>query len=327
MKSILFDSEGATNLNKLVQAQIAPHLFIICNYNPNTFYLLSDDAKFNQGVLNLYKFSIDTSLINKISQIDSDLWGVMRNKHGKELSELKGYLDTISLLRSFLAHNNNNNEIISRAESWARKVIHKKDFETIGDYTVALKELENIGRNLFTVVDSIIKCMVKEYPKKDLQAILEDYIVRFYESNDKLIKEVLCSTYQLQRNCRGDVKENLLANWCREMYVGAREKKINNLKQFLVKAKGDSAQKIQALIEQTEKEIDEIQAKVADKFCRGNKSNLCSYDYLNYYCYDFGNKCWTKLPEIIKRNYTMLPEDMVQYIVAEDFNNVQIVEV
>lgn len=324
MNNVLFDSEGATKLNKLVQVQIAPHLFLICNYNPATFTLLSDDARFNQGVLNLYKFSIDTSLINKISRIDLDLGGVTRQKHNREWSELRDYLDTISILRTFFAHNNNNNEIISRAESWVRKVIHKNDFETLDDYKMALKELEKIGQNLFNVVECIVNCMVNDYPKEKLQTILEDYILQFYESNDKLIKEVLCSTYQLQGNYRGNVKENLLANWCREMYVGSREKRVSNLEQFLVKAKGDSARKIQALIEQTEKEIDDIQTKVANQYYGGNKSHLRSYDYLNYYCYDFGNKCLAKLPEIKKRNYTMLPEDMVQYIVAEDFNNVQV---
>lgn len=125
MRSILFSSDGADDLNRLVQRGIAKHLFVVCNYNAGSFPAINADAKFLQGVLNLYKFTVDAGLIGKLSQIDDDLGCVIKNKYKNDFRELKKCLDTIGSLRTYIAHNNDRNETVKWAESWMIQVVHK----------------------------------------------------------------------------------------------------------------------------------------------------------------------------------------------------------
>lgn len=326
MKSLLFDIEGADKLNRLVQFQIASHLFIVCNYNPTTFNLLSEDARFQQGILNLYKFAIDTSLIHKIRRIDEELGRVVWQKNKNDFIELSKHIETISVLRTYIAHNNNNNETVSKAEAWIRKVIHKNKFELIDDYKVAFKELEKIGIELYDSTDRIIRNFAKEYTKEKVGSVFQKYIILFYESNDKIIREAIRSEYRILVNHQGSIKDGLLADWCQRMYVGNREKQISFLSSYLPSVKGDTKMKIENKIEQIRNEIEEIQLAIAKQYCNGDKTLLRSYDYLNYYCTNFGIKCQERLPEVIKNKLTMLPQDMVQFIVCEDFKGVPVTE-
>ena len=68
--NILWSSEESVRLNKKIQDNIAKHLFLTCNYEIGPLQqVISEDAKYLTAVLNLYKFLIDSSIINKLDSL------------------------------------------------------------------------------------------------------------------------------------------------------------------------------------------------------------------------------------------------------------------
>lgn len=327
MENVLFDSKSADKLNSFVQSRIAPHLFVVCNYNPNAFDAISVDAKFLQGVANLYKFTIDTSIINKINNIDHELGGVLWKKSRQSFSGLKNSIEIISQLRTFAFHNNDHNMTIDIAESWMIRTIHKKQFETINDYTLALRELERIGDKIYTLVMDILNMMVKEYSRNDLREQFQRQIMLFYEKDqNRLVKEELRATYKAQAASYGMIPDKILAAWCQKLYIGEYETKIANLSSYLAKTKGAQRKKIEIAIEQTQKSIINIKEPIANrsKKCDGDIRKLSIFDYMDFYFDSVIDKCYKKIPSLSKYKLTMLPQDMIQYIISEDFKAVSI---
>lgn len=325
MENVLFDSNCADKLNRLIQSRIAPHLFIICNYNPNIFDVFSEDAKFLQGITNLYKFTIDTSLINKINYIDRTLGGNLWRKNNKRLKELNNYLETISYLRTFSSHNNDHNMTITMVESWMIQNIHKKRFETIDDYKLAVKELERIGDKTYVVVTDILNSMIKEYPRNKLIDIFQDQILVLYRAGKyQLFKEELRAAYVAHSTTHSLVKDNTLALWCQKVYIGKQEEKIGFYSGYLKSTTGKKRKNIEEIIQRLNDEIVKTQKSIAQKSndCKGNIARLRSYDYMNYYFEDRLDQCIKELPNIRKKNLTMLPQDMIQYIISKDFISV-----
>lgn len=333
MGKILFDPQGANALNKFVQSKVAPHLFIVCNYHPDVFNLFSDDARFIQGILNLYKFSIDTSLINRIGQIDRKLGGIIHRKYKKSMSELEKCLETISYLRTFAAHNNDHNDKIDKTEAWLIHIIHKKQFDTIEDYSKALKELDRLGDKTYAVVTDILNYMVKEYSKEDLCKVLQGYILSFYNSresnpNTSLFKEELRAAYRARTRSGGIIQDRSLGIWCRNKYLKDLEEKINLFNSYLPILKGDPKRKVVESIAQIQNDIYKIESQVANKSnrCRGDVTKLNAFDFLDFYRKTSVDNCTKILPDLLRQNLTMLPQDMFQYIIINDFDSVPLEE-
>ena len=322
MENVLFDFQGANRLNKLVQTKIAPHLFLVCNYNPNAFMLISEDAKFIQGVANLYKFAIDSSLIKRIKRIDYELGGKINKKYRSYISSLEKDLETINYLRTFAFHNNNDNEIMDKTEAWLISVIQKKQFETANDYEKAVNTLKSLGDNLYRNVIKILEQMVKEYDHEKLVNEFQNEIVLFYKDNDRIVKDELRNVYKSVVNSRGIVNDRALANWCQKLYIGQNKDKIDYLSAFIPRSKGDQKEKLNEKISQLQSEIDKTQEQVINLF--GKRGSVGNFDYLNFYCYSIEEKCNIFLLDIQKRRMTMLPQDMIQLIISEDFKSVPI---
>lgn len=333
MVKILFDPQGANALNKLIQSKVAPHLFIVCNYHPDVFSMFSDDARFILGVLNLYKFSIDTSLINRLGQIDKKLGGNVRRKYRNSLSELEKCLETVSYLRTFAAHNNDHNDKIDKTEAWLIHIIHKKQFETIEDYSEALKELNRLGERIYNTVTEILNHMCKEYSKGELCEIFQDYILNFYSvmeenTNTSLFKEELRAAYRARSQTRGVIQDRSLGLWCKNKYLKALEDRQDILSSCVPRLKGDQKRQVVESINQIKDEIDKIERQVANNSnrCKGDVAKLSVLDFLDFYRRDSVDNCTKVLPNILKEKLTMLPQDMFQYIIMNDFGSVPLDE-
>lgn len=305
MVKILFDPQGANALNKLIQSKVAPHLFIVCNYHPDVFNMLSDDARFIQGILNLYKFSIDTSLINRIGQIDKKLGGNVRKKFGNSLSDLDKCLEIVSYLRTYVAHNNDHNDKIDKTEAWLIHIIHKKQFETLEDYSSALKELDRLGERIYNTVTDILNHMCTEYSKEELCEVFQEYILSFYSamegnSNTSLFKEELRAAYRARSQSRGVIHDRSLGIWCKNKYLKALEERHNLLSGYVPRLKGDQKRKVVESISQIENEIDKIERQVANnsKRCKGDVAKLNVFDFLDFYRRDSIDNCTKILPDI-----------------------------
>ena len=325
MENVLFDSNSADKLNKYVQSKIAPHLFVVCNYNPNTFDAISADAKFLQGIANLYKFTIDTSIINKINNIDYELGGIIWRKKKQSVNGLKNHIELISQLRTYAFHNNDHNIIIDITEEWLIRTIHKKKFETINDYTLALRELERMGDKTYSLVMDILNEMLKVYSRDDLREKFQNQIILFYaKDQNRLFKEELRATYKARVASHGNVSDKMLAAWCQKMYVGEYEEKINTFSSYLAKTKGAQRKKIEMAIEQYNTSINSIKKAIANHSnkCKGDIGKLSIFDYMDFYLDGIIDKCKREIPNLSKYKLTMLPQDIIQHIISEDFKTV-----
>lgn len=326
MKNILFDDEGAIFLNQLIQEKVAGHLFVVCNYNPVAFEPINDDARFLQGISNLYKFAIDCSLINRLKRIDDSLGGICSKNNRRDFNNYKKCLDDINALRTYTDHNNFHNEFIVQVELWIQKVTKKKKLESMRDYTLALRELENLAEKTFDLSRTIINALVNTYPKDDLQNAFQDEIVYFYKNNTRIIENELKQLYRSQMACPEIVKNGFIADWCLKKYCGQYEETIRKLSAFREYSEGKDIQKIETAIAEYENQLTAIKHKVADnsKTCKGNIDKLSVYDYLEYYKKDVVKRILSSLSEIKNHGYTMLPQDMIQFFISRDFQGITI---
>lgn len=169
-----------------------------------------------------------------------------------------------------------------------------------------------------------MNAMMKEYAKNVLQQTVEHYIVMFYQSNTRILKNELRMAYQSQSFIAIDVKDLHLAEWCQEKYCGPIQKKKSFYESYLSKTKGEQKKKLIDALEKLEEQDLCIQRKIANFSCEGDTSRLRIYDYLDYYLDELGRQCEIMIPEIIDKKMTMFPQDMIQYIIAKDFEGVPI---
>ena len=79
-------------------------------------------------------------------------------------------------------------------------------------------------------------------------------------------------------------------------------------------------------IEEITSKISLIEKKVAERSnkCKGNISKISNLDYLDYYCYDTAERCLSVVHDLKNQKLSMLPQDMIQYIIDLDFKQVPI---
>ncbi len=179
----------------------------------------------------------------------------------------------------------------------------------------------------YTLVMDILNMMVKEYSRNNLCEQFQKQIMLFYEKDqNRLFKEELRATYKAQAASYGMISDKILAAWCQKMYIGEYETKIATLSSYLAKTKGEQRKKIENVIEETQKSIINIQEPIADwsKNCDGDIRKLNIYDYMNFYLEGVIGKCYDEIPNLSRYKLTMLPQDMVQHIISEDFKTVSI---
>ena len=178
MNNILSSPAPSEVLNTEVASDISKHLFLVCNYNPNSIEVFSTDAKFTVGVLNMYSFLIDASICAGLIKI--------ANKYSlKSLSKLVDIVDEICSLRTFLAHNedyrNGTEDDRIKAERWFSNTIGKKVPESVGDYEKPLSKLVQYGNETFDALQIFIQEVAKHRRVNDIIADWEEEIISFYK--------------------------------------------------------------------------------------------------------------------------------------------------
>ena len=107
------------------------------------------------------------------------------------------------------------------------------------------------------------------------------------------------------------------------MFFYKEKIQIDLLREIMRKGVCSSAdlENIKVKIEENEKKIDEIKNKIAS-FLRKDAAELKLYDYLDYYMHIFPDRIVEKLSSGAVQS--LLPQDIVQQIIEEDFDGVSI---
>lgn len=337
MRSVLFYADGALALNQKVSQKVAAHLFMCCNYEPDNFLVFSDDAKFLIAVDNLYKFVVDSSLIDKLNQIDQELGGTVRREKTEMVEEYRRLQNTVNDLRTFKDHNNSEKngtfEVKDRALRWLIQITGKNEVTCAEDYKKAIQELERMGKAIYDYAEEWLTFAVSVYDKGNLIAAFESKIIAFYGQfiRRKIFEGELKMAYLSRNSIQFNAQQNIdemIARWCRGFYCNEAEQEIKKFRslydQYSLKLTPKDLKKLkdstEVKISEGKKKLESIQQEVANEVNNGEVATLRNSSYKKCYILRMLKRCTEVIPEIRAANLTMLPHDLLQYIIEMDFS-------
>lgn len=322
-ENITFSPKGAEELNKKVKSSIASHLFLLCNYNPDSISIFSEDAKFMQASLNMYKFLVDAGICNNLKGL--------RKKYSITYDYMK--IDTIikniNAIRTTLGHNvderNGTDDNRKIVEQWFLSVVGKKQLNDSKEYGKALKEIERYADECISIFTVFIEAVGKSDRKCELIKDWEKLIIDFYKrpSSKNIFEGQLMLAYQSRAGAGGKETKIDVANWVKEMFFYKEQSQIDNLQEIVRKSSLSTSvlSDIRAKILDNERSIAEKKSCIAE-FAKKNVDSLRMFDYWNYYLYIIPNKIQCHLDS--GQISSLLPQDVVQQIIEEDFDDVPI---
>lgn len=330
-KNILFDQALAEDLNEKVK-KIAGHLFLFCDYEPEICSVFSTDAKFLLGVLNLYRLTIDASIVNKLGTVANSAYSArLKNIFARRI---KPIVDESQMLRAVFAHNQGRwNRGAGRAfdyQQWVRAHIRKEKIEEVEDYTILLRAISDNADQLV----SNLEMFMEEASKCDREKIVpvwQTLLLKFYEKNQgkemvqSQMEEVYCAllaeTGKMAATRRPLRRE--IAEWIKNRYLSeflTAKKRLSSLIDRKEIRNPGTIQNIQEKIDEMEKSILDIQKYIGSR-CAKQASELQLYDYLNVYVSDLLDRFKDRLKDL-KDGDSMLPHGILQEILVNDMKNI-----
>ena len=230
MNAPVIPAAAAQRLNRLVQSQVDPHLFLFCNYEPTRSYAISEDAQFLTAVQDLYKFAVDSSCILKC------YYRYVLPADREPFKPLARIIDQIRALRAVIDHNQSDangmmeQNLLRTCATWVRNVLGKPEPTTLQDFAALTARLTQMGNHLVRLTENWIS-YIGHKADADKARDAEEWtkrILRWYCSNSKteiytgqLMDAYLARTsaagrsinipnYQLQRKVN---------NWIRHAYL------------------------------------------------------------------------------------------------------------
>ncbi len=329
MKSILFFPDLTELLNQKVSKKIAPHLFLFCHYQPDQVRVFSFDARFCQGVMNLYKLVVDASIIGMLYKIAKP------NKIVFDQKKLDGHIKTISMLRTVLGHNiseqNGTSDLQKQYESWLKQATGKTVIQNAEDYEPAVKILEQMGADICRILDQFINQAALRPERKEVAASWEETIFAFYKKSPgqkiflgQMKDAYLSRCYAGSINIQKNRLKRKLACWFQSYYCQKQEEQIRNLHKILdvygAKLDKNVCRQIQVEAEEEEHRLEEIKRKVASKLGVISTDYLTPYQYQEYYFLEMNQKLQDALLRMKKSGKgSMLPESLMQELIEKEF--------
>lgn len=329
-ENILYSSVISEEITELVQTKIAPHLFLTCNYTPSPYLLLNEDAKFVVGILNLYKFTIDGSIIDKIP-------GIMDAAMSSTLNK-KMFLEKIALvraLRTVFCHNESeisgNDDDIKIVDAWMRKRPQTDD-----DYKLLNQHLQKLASEVVAAIYQFIGDASMSKQKKALVNKWEEVIKSFYRrpNTKNILEGQLKKIYSARKGILSmNRSDNLDMEECvKKYYLGGLEEKLKEQESnyvYLCKTlslPAESQAKLRRKVEEVEEELIERKKQIVERFGK-NEITLDDLEkrkrlYLDLYLRELPQKISCLIDDSVDTNVygTLLPQDIVQYIIQKDFD-------
>ena len=177
--------ESASKLNGIAQS-IAPTLFWTCNYEPTINYAIGQDAAFQLGIQDLYKFAIDTNCVLKTIAFNprGSVCGDILAQ--RELGELRRNLDFVQVTRSIFDHNqsdlNGRLSVERRAsfENWVRSQIGRDEPTCLDDFGALCAALVDVGNDLVRLSETILSRISERHDRHAIVNKWVDATLRWY---------------------------------------------------------------------------------------------------------------------------------------------------
>lgn len=320
MYNVAFSQNKIDEINSKVKKYIAPHLFVFCNYNPDSINTISIDARFILAVMNMYKLLVDASICSGVFKIAD------QNFIEYDKREIKDINQRIGMLRSVLGHNldekNGNDEEKKKMEKWFRSVIKKDSPMTEQDYRIALEEIEKYGDTLCEALIEVIEKLSNSDKKEIVVDVWEKTIISFYKrpNSERIIEGQLCLAYQARfYNPSQKMGKYDVACWVKKRICHPEEQENESLKDLLKKLNyGSSAyRKIKSKIDENNISLCDKNKQVAE-LSRKDVDKIGVYDYLTYYVKEIIGKIELKINN--NKVDSLLPQSIIQEIIKADFS-------
>lgn len=329
-KSILYSCEESDRINQLIQTKIAPHLFLACNYTPSPYLIQSEDAKFVVGILNLYKFAVDGSIIDKIPNIMDAAMGSTINKRA-----FMKKINLVKALRTVYCHNESeisgNDDDVKMVDVWMQKTP-----QNINDYRVLNQQLQKLASDIVALSYQFIEDASRTKQKVALIEKWEDIIKNFYRRSNT--KEILVGQVKKFYSARkgisfmSELDNRDMASYIRKYYIGNIENELaekDSTYKLICKTvslSADNKAKLRKTVEIVEEELIERKKQIIKKI--GNSritiENIDRNDfpYLELYMKELPQKIINLIENVTDTDVygTLLPQDIVQYVVKQDFD-------
>lgn len=322
-ENIIFSPKKAEELNERVSNSIATHLFLLCNYNPDSITIFSEDAKFMQASLNMYKFLVDAGICNNLKGL--------RKKYNitYNYKKIDTIIKNVNAIRTTLGHNvderNGTDDNRKIVEQWFLGIVGKKQLDDSKEYEKALKEIERYGEECISILTAFVEAVGKSNRKCELIKDWEKLIIDFYKrpNSKNILEGQLMLAYQSRVGVGGRKAKIDVASWVKEMIFYKEQSQIDNLYEIIRKSSFPASvlSNIKEKILDNEKSIAEKKSCIAE-YAKKDVDSLRIFDYWNYYLYTIPNKIQSHLD--MGQISSLLPQDIVQQIIEEDFDNVPI---
>lgn len=317
-ENIAFSSLKAELLNKKVSESVAEHLFLLCNYNPDSILVFSDDARYIQGSLNLYKFLVDSSIC-------SNLQSIGKKYHiDYDYKRLDSIIAIINSIRTTLGHNlderNGTGEDKEKVEQWFLNMLGKKQPSNEKEYAMALDEIKMYGEESVQILNKFIEEIAKSSQKNEIIKEWEKLILSFYKrANSKNIFEgQLTLAYQSRAGSAQNITKMEIASWVKKMFTYREQSQIDTL-QNIVRKSSLSTSVLKSIGEKIAENESVINSRISliEAYSKKSREKLRIFDYWDYYMFIFPSKIEKRLWS--EDTNSLLPQEIVQQIIESDF--------
>ena len=240
-KEPIITETEAEELNEKFQEALSQHLFLFCHYKPIPENPQNYSARFIPSVLNFYIFLCDACFFLKgLKRIFQE--HVFGDNIPKDLlnqiKSIKGIANTISELRTAIAHNSTENSE-KKYVNWVKDVLRSKYPPGFQDYELLCKKLDGMRDNLLKSIKKFIS-EISELPTAEKNKLIsgwEDKIIEVFarKHNDLYINQLKIVYYSQSGD---DPSFNDLDGWI-DASIGfklrAQEKRLENEKNSLEK--------------------------------------------------------------------------------------------
>lgn len=354
MNTLNFTMNEVDRLNHRVKDEISGRLYLFCNYNSDIVTSISVDAKFKDGVLELYKILIDTnSILTKIKYI---IFGDPYTPEWKDFTSRTGYytltnhLELINTLRSIYGHNNDErNGLLEQIQidnhnNWLKGILGKDKPSSEEDFVKMLNTLGTISKECSTSIDRIITYISESSEKEMIARRWEEAILDWYNKKRDIFLGQLGSAWWSKKINESGNRYNMpirknellyqLRVWIKNYY---EQPYLDELKQ-LDKLKAEFSAKIsnpsdmQKLHEQMEAKVKSCHTRhaavLADirRICRKKdpEAVLQDQDYSDYF---FTVSLSALIRDTLQKyDCNLLPQDLMQLIIKDYFVKIRIAQ-
>ena len=323
-KGVIYGIEETNDVNKVVQEKISSHLFLTCNYAPSPYMIYGEDAKFVVGILNLYKYTIDGSIIDKIpSMILIDMEGAFNKK------EFGEKINLVKALRTMYCHNESdisgNDDDVKRVDAWTGKRP-----QSVEDYIDLNRKLQTLASEIDDLIYKFVEAGSKCKQKTVLVSKWEETIASFYRrpSTRNILQGQLKKFYSARFNIQ-DIDSGLnykVAMCVKQYYIGELEVELEKARERCKILSAQSRRIVQPIVDAAETKLLKRKSEILKRLGKSEKGmadlDKKPYMYLEYYLNELPQRIIDFMNSTADTNVygTLLPQDIVQYIVKQDFD-------